>query len=98
MCGIAGKLSWADPPIPDLLDRMNGRMAHRGPNAAGVMVKGPVGFGHRRLSILDLRPAGNQPMWDSSGRYAITFNGEIYNYLDLRAELSRAGATFRTDT
>ena len=100
MCGICGKLSWSEPPELDLINRMNSRIAHRGPDANGVWASGPVALGHRRLSIIDLSPAGRQPMLDVSGRYCITFNGEIYNYPSLRDELTRGGAEFqsRTDT
>ena len=100
MCGICGKLSWSEPPRPELIDRMNSRIAHRGPDADGIWVNGPVALGHRRLSIIDLSPAGRQPMADVSGRYCISFNGEIYNYLSLRDELMRGGSWFqsRTDT
>lgn len=79
------------------LERMTRAIAHRGPDGAGVWIAddGCVGFGHRRLSIIDLSPLGAQPMTSHSGRYVITFNGEIYNFAVLRAELERAGAAFR---
>lgn len=100
MCGICGKLSWTDPPERELIERMNGRIAHRGPDAEGILMRGVVGLGHRRLSIIDLSPAGRQPMEDVSGRYSIVFNGEIYNFEELRRELIEKGASFatRTDT
>lgn len=98
MCGICGKLSWGQPPERDVIDRMNSRIAHRGPDADGTWFSGPVAFGHRRLSIIDLSPAGRQPMLDASGQFCIVFNGEIYNYLSLRDELSLSGARFRTET
>jgi asparagine synthase (glutamine-hydrolysing) len=73
------------------------RMAHRGPDAQGVWGEGPVCLGHRRLSIIDTSTAANQPMLDASGRAAIVYNGEIYNFKELRRELEGEGATFSTD-
>ena len=69
---------------------------HRGPDADGVLVDGPVGLGHRRLAIIDLRPEANQPLVDTTGRFVIVFNGEIYNFRQLKAELEGEGATFKT--
>jgi asparagine synthase (glutamine-hydrolysing) len=77
---------------------MNQKIAHRGPDADAVMIKGALGMGHRRLSIIDLSPAGKQPMQDSSGRYTIVFNGEIYNFESIRAELKLQGISFQTRT
>jgi asparagine synthase (glutamine-hydrolysing) len=71
-------------------------LAHRGPDAAGLAELGPVVLGHRRLSVIDVSQAANQPLADSTGRYTIVYNGEIYNYPDLREELARRGAEFRT--
>ena len=92
MCGIAGVLGG---PRVDLstLKRMTGALAHRGPDDEGIWIdeEAAVGLGHRRLSIVDLSPAGHQPMLSPSGRFVITFNGEIYNYADLRRELEEAG-------
>ncbi|HTI51642.1 MAG TPA: asparagine synthetase B, partial [Planctomycetaceae bacterium] len=75
------------------LKRMTGALAHRGPDDEGIWIdeEAAVGLGHRRLSIVDLSPAGHQPMLSPSGRFVITFNGEIYNYADLRRELEEAG-------
>ena len=98
MCGIAGKLSWDEPPTRELVERMNARIAHRGPDAGGVVVRGPVALGNRRLAIIDLSPAGNQPMSDASGNFWIAYNGETYNFLSIRKELEGLGARFRTDT
>ena len=83
-----------------MLERMIDRLAHRGPDDKGVVVRGPIGLGHRRLSIIDLSSAGKQPMPDTSGQYWITFNGEIYNFLEIRAELKQDEVVFhsRTDT
>lgn len=75
-------------------------IAHRGPDGQGVWTDGAVGFGHRRLSIIDLSPAGTQPMSTPDGRLTVTFNGEIYNFEELRAELERRGCHFvsKSDT
>ncbi len=100
MCGIGGKL-YFDPSRavdPALLERMNAVLAHRGPDDAGVYHGGPIGLAHRRLSIIDLSPAGRQPMSNPAGTLWITFNGEIYNFLELRGELERGGVTFRSKT
>src|SRR3954468_24953594 len=92
MCGIAGLIA-RDRADPDLLARMTGGLAHRGPDDGGTWLDpdAKVGLGHRRLSIIDLSPAGHQPMHSASGRYVITFNGEIYNHQAIREELAAAG-------
>lgn len=94
MCGIAG--FWGDFPA-ELLAAMNGAIAHRGPDDSGQFLEPEVGIGlaHRRLSIIDLSPAGHQPMWDPAQRAAITYNGEVYNFRELRAELEASGVVFR---
>ena len=102
MCGIAGIVGRVSPAHRAALDRMNAAMAHRGPDGVGVWVSPPDadGFGcllgHRRLAILDLSSAGDQPMLDSSGggSRVIVYNGEIYNFIDLRRELEQAGERF----
>lgn len=93
MCGIAGFVGAADRP---LLERMTARLAHRGPDAQAVLLDPAQGvhLGHRRLSVLDV-DGGAQPMTD--GELTVVFNGEIYNFRDLRAELERGGARFRSD-
>jgi asparagine synthase (glutamine-hydrolysing) len=101
MCGIAGILGGADGLT--ILNRMLELQRHRGPDAGGarsINLHGqmPLVLGHRRLAIVDLSSAGLQPMSDSSEQYYLTFNGEIYNYLEVRAELVALGATFRSDT
>jgi asparagine synthase (glutamine-hydrolysing) len=99
VCGIVGRLNFRSgaPVDPHLIHQMCDLLAHRGPDGAGVDVRGPIGLGHRRLAIIDLSPAGRQPMTDGLG-LTITFNGEIYNFLELRAELERQGHRFRTKT
>jgi asparagine synthase (glutamine-hydrolysing) len=96
MCGIAGLLDLGNHPIdPAVLQRMCDRIAHRGPDAAGYHVRGPVGLGHRRLSIIDLS-TGTQPMGNENGTVWVTFNGEIYNFNDLRRPLEACGHRFST--
>ena len=98
MCGIAGALDRSGAPIPlELLRRMSDVIAHRGPDGEGHYADGPVGLANRRLAIIDPRPEGDQPMFDASGDYVITYNGCLYNYRELREELRRAGYTFRTE-
>src|SRR6516165_8965504 len=98
MCGIAGILRGADRggrAVEAIAARMTAALAHRGPDAAGVWTDeiAGVSLGHRRLSILDLSAAGAQPMRSECGRFAVTFNGEIYNHLDIRRELEACGAS-----
>ncbi|MFM5953576.1 MAG: XrtA/PEP-CTERM system amidotransferase [Novosphingobium sp.] len=98
MCGIAGifHLSTPKPVDPARIDKMCGAMAHRGPDGQGVWTAPGVGLGHLRLSIIDL--AGSpQPMASTDGRAMLVFNGEIYNYRELREELRGHGAQFHTD-
>ncbi|MEJ2673189.1 MAG: asparagine synthase (glutamine-hydrolyzing) [Deltaproteobacteria bacterium] len=98
MCGIVGIASRFAISKPDLLKAMRDTMGHRGPDDQGVWYTPDrrVGLAHRRLAIIDLSPAGHQPMLDASGRLCITFNGEIYNYQELRRELEGLGHRFRT--
>src|SRR5438270_5215524 len=93
MCGIAGIIS-ANRIEPRLLERMTEAVSHRGPDDVGLWMdaEAGVGLGHRRLAIVDLSPAGHQPMLSADGRFVLTFNGEIYNHADLRAELEASGA------
>lgn len=97
MCGIAGFTRRAGPPeeAAALLGRMCAAMAHRGPDGAGVHVAGPVALGHRRLSIIDLE-GGAQPLVSADGRWAIVYNGEVYNYAELGEDLDRRGFRRRT--
>ena len=88
MCGIAAIFKHRPLPESDeVIRRMTGRMQHRGPDADGHYVDDRVALGHRRLSIIDLSELGRQPMWDATGRYGLVYNGEIYNYQELKAEL-----------
>lgn len=100
MCGIAGKLylDGQTPVDPELIQRMTDIIAHRGPDGSGKHMSGPVGLGHRRLSIIDLRPTGAQPMCNEDKTVWIVFNGEIYNYLELREELLKKGHQFTSTT
>ncbi|HJV66214.1 MAG TPA: asparagine synthase (glutamine-hydrolyzing) [Geomonas sp.] len=99
MCGIAGfMLSCVPEGDGKLLRRMGEEIRHRGPDAAGEYLDPVIGLCHRRLSILDLSPLGDQPMSSSCGRYLIVFNGEIYNFRELRKTLEEAGESFRTRT
>jgi asparagine synthase (glutamine-hydrolysing) len=101
MCGLAGIISDSIPPdgFEATLRRMGDAIAHRGPDDSGTWVDSSAGVGlvHRRLSILDLSPAGHQPMVSASGRFVIAFNGEIYNHLDIRRSIEelRAAVAWR---
>ena len=90
MCGIVGIATASVGKCGEWLVRGRDAMAHRGPDDAGVWWSRDqtVGFGHRRLAIIDLSPAGHQPMQDATGQLTIVLNGEIYNFRDLRRELS----------
>ena len=97
MCGIAGVVRTDGRPVDAArLDAMTDVLAHRGPDGRGIYLDGPVGLGHRRLAIIDLSPGGAQPMASADGTTWITYNGEVYNYRELRRELEARGATFRT--
>ena len=96
MCGISGILNLTGGGVDvGLLERIIERVRHRGPDEQGFHVKGPVGLAHARLSILDLEN-GQQPMLGPDGASWITFNGEIFNFIELRAELEALGHSFRT--
>ncbi len=100
MCGIAGIVDLAGGIDSDLVRRMRDTLTHRGPDDAGLWIApgGRVGLGHRRLSILDLSDRGRQPMQGAGGRATIVYNGEVYNFLELRGELAEAGYKFTSDT
>lgn len=95
MCGIAGIWSEQQPPRQDEIDTIVDLLVHRGPDDRGTFLNGPLGFGMRRLSIIDLS-SGKQPISNEDNTKHIVFNGEIYNYQTLRTELAQAGHTFRS--
>jgi asparagine synthase (glutamine-hydrolysing) len=97
MCGIVGLFLTRSACDPQRLTAMRDSVVHRGPDGAGTFVEGPLGLGHRRLSIIDLG-TGQQPMQTEDGRFVITYNGEIYNYRELRKELEARGARFLTQS
>lgn len=99
MCGIGGVLNWSEPAGFDATRTaadLCAALAHRGPDGEGTFIERGVLLVHRRLAIIDPTAAGRQPMTTPDGRYTIVFNGEIYNYRDLRADLTRAGVRFVT--
>jgi asparagine synthase (glutamine-hydrolysing) len=99
MCGIAGVVDHGGGAADAaLLARMSALLSHRGPDASGTVAEGPVGLVHRRLAIIDLSDEGRQPMTSEDGALTIVFNGEIFNYIELREELRAAGHIFRTGT
>src|SRR6187399_591444 len=91
MCGIAGVIGGRGAQA---LAPMLAALAHRGPDDESTLVRGDVALGHRRLSILDLTPAGRQPMLTPDGRFALAMNGEIYNHVSLRETAERLGVRF----
>lgn len=99
MCGICGKLNFvrSKPVDPNLIRNMMDRIVHRGPDGSGEYISGPVGLGHRRLSIIDLS-SGDQPICNEDTNIWIVYNGEIYNFLELRTELEKLGHKFRSNT
>src|SRR5437588_8253844 len=99
MCGVAGIVERdGSPASPVVLKRMTDALVHRGPNDEGVFAEGPVGLGHRRLAIIDLTAAGHQPMESADGQYVLSYNGEVYNFRELRATLEALGHRFRSRT
>src|SRR5712675_1881198 len=99
MCGICGKLEFDSGAkvAPELLDRMMHAIAHRGPDGTGKYISGPAGLGHTRLAIIDLS-TGDQPLSNEDGTIWTVFNGEIYNFAELRTELQQSGHRFRSNT
>lgn len=97
MCGICGIISKNKNIDNNLLEEMNDKLKHRGPNDSGIIYDENLGLGHRRLSIIDLTSNGHQPM-EYKNRYYIVFNGEIYNYLEIKNELEKKGYKFLTKT
>jgi asparagine synthase (glutamine-hydrolysing) len=100
MCGICGIVDYEQgrPVTPELVDRMRDTMINRGPDDAGTTILPQVGLAHRRLSILDLSPRGRQPMSNEDGSIWLVFNGEIYDFEPLRAELLADGHRFASDS
>jgi asparagine synthase (glutamine-hydrolysing) len=100
MCGIAGHVGFERERTADesAVRAMCAIQAHRGPDSEGIWTEGSVALGHRRLSIIDVSDAGRQPMSSWDGEYVVTFNGEIYNYEELRQDLLAEGCRFRTQT
>lgn len=97
MCGIAGIFNLNGEPVsPVLLRKMTDAIAHRGPDGEGFYIDSFIGLGHRRLAIIDLSPAGHQPMATKSNQYIISYNGELYNFQELRTELEALGHQFRS--
>ncbi|MFN6202377.1 MAG: asparagine synthase (glutamine-hydrolyzing) [Acidobacteriota bacterium] len=97
MCGITGFLNYNGEPVdPEVLRKMADAIRPRGPDGDGFYTDGGLGFGHRRLAIIDLSHECDQPMVTADGRYALIFNGEIYNFRELRAELQNVGYRFRS--
>lgn len=99
MCGFVAVMSFNGQPIAeDSLRHMRDVMAHRGPDDSGLYIDGPIGLGHRRLSIIDLSADGHQPMSNEDQTVWLVFNGEIYNYVELRSELLQRGHRFHSKT
>ncbi|WP_407680403.1 asparagine synthase (glutamine-hydrolyzing) [Candidatus Chordibacter forsetii] len=99
MCGIVGQINFDKTPVsPVVLKKMTDAIRHRGPDGEGHWIEESVGFGHRRLSIIDPSPLGRQPMVSQNQRYILTYNGEVYNFRELRTELEAKGYGFRSQT
>jgi len=98
MCGIVGRFNFrSDAPVaPTVMRGMCTLIAHRGPDGEGIYTQGAMGFGHRRLAVIDLTPAAHQPMMSDDGQLCITYNGEIYNFQELRDDLECLGYRFRS--
>ena len=99
MCGIVGLIRLDGDPVSEMvIQSMMTAIAHRGPDGEGSWIEGSVGLGHKRLAIIDLTDAGRQPMFSENGRYALVYNGEIYNYQELRTELVKKNVRFKSKT
>src|SRR4051812_15140969 len=98
MCGIFGIIWHRSDAVPseETLSETARLLQHRGPDGTGLYAAPGVGLVHTRLSLLDLTERSNQPFWDRQNRYALVYNGEIYNFVQLRTELEREGVAFRT--
>lgn len=99
MCGISGIFNFDGAPVDEnRLKAMNNIIHHRGPDGQGVFTEGNVGIGSTRLAIIDLREISNMPIYDAKKRFVIVFNGEVYNYIEVRKELIQKGHVFQTDS
>ena len=99
MCGIVGILNLkGDSVSTNSIKKMTDAIAHRGPNGEGQWAEKNIGIGHRRLSIIDLSSAGHQPMLSNDKRYVLSYNGEIYNFKEIRKELKSLGFIFKSNT
>ncbi|MCX5695219.1 MAG: asparagine synthase (glutamine-hydrolyzing) [Candidatus Omnitrophica bacterium] len=98
MCGIAGKINWNATPSADSVIKMCNKMRYRGPDDYGIVSLNNVVLGHRRLSIIDLSENAKQPMVSSDKRYFIVYNGEVYNFKELKKELEKFGVIFKTSS
>ena len=100
MCGISGiyRVGGINPDDIELVKQMNQRLRHRGPDGEGLYSNRCCVLGHRRLAVIDLSADGQQPFASDDSRFQIIYNGEIYNYIELREELRSSGWTFRTKT
>ena len=99
MCGIAGVYNVdGRPVVVGVIKAMTDSLIHRGPDGEGLYVDGPIGLGHRRLAIIDLSPAGHQPMANETGDVIITYNGETYNFQKLRVQLEAMGHQFHSQS
>ena len=99
MCGIVGVISLSGIPVEeDTILAMRAQLVHRGPDDQGIYLAPGMGFGHTRLSILDLSPQGHQPMTTENGEFSLVYNGEIYNFKELRRELEGLGIRFHSQT
>ena len=97
MCGIVGLINRIGAPgREDLARAMADKVIHRGPDGGGAMAADNIALGHRRLSIIDLSDGGHQPMHTPDGRFSLSYNGEVYNYKELKAELEAEGVRFRS--
>ena len=97
MCGFVGftnKIDNSNQVIKAMMDKIK----HRGPDAQGKNIDADIALGHRRLSIIDVSESGNQPLYSEDGNLVLVFNGEIYNYQDIRKKLVKAGYHFATQT
>ena len=99
MCGIAGQINFNNKPVSShVLKGMTDAIAHRGPDGEGHWIEENIGLGHRRLAIIDTSSAGDQPMISADHRFVLTYNGEVYNFQELRSELKSMGYHFKSQT